>query len=220
MKFKAAVFDMDGLLLDSERVYGASWADVARQQNIPLTREMIHDTIGMNARVSEAYLKERLGADFDFPTFHEAARQLTYQRLKQEGIPLKPYASQALTTLKGAGFQLALATSTREPVARWLLTQRALIGCFDRLCFGSQVERGKPFPDIFLLAARQLALPPGDCVVLEDSPNGIAAAKAAGMDALWIPDQILPDERPDIAQQARRIFPTLKEATQWLISKE
>lgn len=219
MKFQAAIFDMDGLLLDSERIYGAAWADTAREMGIPLTQEMIHATIGMNAKVSEQYMKGCLGADFDFHTFHEAARHLTYRRLEEEGIPLKPHAAEILQWLTEAGWRLALATSTREHVARHLLQARGLMGYFDTLCFGSQVERGKPYPDIFLLAARRLGVAPEACVVLEDSPNGIAAAHAAGMTRLWIPDQITPQERPDTAQTADYLFASLEEAGQWLLQE-
>jgi HAD superfamily hydrolase (TIGR01509 family) len=219
MKFQAAIFDMDGLLLDSERIYGAAWADTAREMSIPLTQEMIHATIGMNAKVSEQYMKGCLGEDFDFHTFHEAARHLTYRRLEEEGIPLKPYAAEILQWLTSGGWRLALATSTREHVARHLLKSRGLIGYFDTLCFGSQVERGKPYPDIFLLAARRLGVKPEECVVLEDSPNGIAAAHAAGMTSLWIPDQITPQERPDTAQTADYLFASLEEAGQWLLQE-
>lgn len=91
---------------------------------------------------------------------------------------------------------------------------------FNALCFGSQVERGKPFPDIFLLAAQQLKVAPEACVVLEDSPNGIAAAHAAGMTSLWIPDQVTPQERPDTAEMADYLFPNLKEAGQWLMEED
>ena len=219
MKFQAAIFDMDGLLLDSERIYGAAWADTAREMGIPLTQEMIHATIGMNAKVSEQYMKGCLGADFDFHTFHEAARHLTYRRLEEEGIPLTPHAADILQWLTEAGWRLALATSTREHVARHLLQARGLMGYFDTLCFGSQVERGKPYPDIFLLAARRLGVAPEACVVLEDSPNGIAAAHAAGMTSLWIPDQITPQERPDTAQTADYLFASLEEAGQWLLQE-
>lgn len=219
MKFQAAIFDMDGLLLDSERIYGVAWADTAREMGIPLTQEMIHATIGMNAKVSEQYMKGCLGADFDFHTFHEAARHLTYRRLEEEGIPLKPHAAEILQWLTEAGWRLALATSTREHVARHLLQARGLMGYFDTLCFGSQVERGKPYPDIFLLAARRLGVAPEACVVLEDSPNGIAAAHAAGMTSLWIPDQITPQERPDTAQTADYLFASLEEAGQWLLQE-
>ena len=216
MKFKAAIFDMDGLLLDSERVYNAAWADTAKEQNIPMTMEMIHDTIGMNSKVSEAYLKEKLGQDFDYHTFHEAARQLTYRRLDEEGMPLQHYAKEIVEELKADGWKLSLGTSTREFVARHCLDSRDLTKYFDKLCFGNQVERGKPFPDIFLMAAQQLGVEPEACVVLEDSPNGIAAAHAAAMTGLWIPDQVTPEERPDTAAIADMIFPSLEEAAQWL----
>lgn len=219
MLFDAVIFDMDGLLLDSERVYNSAWTDTAKEMNIPLTQEMIHGTIGMNAKVSEVYLKEKLGQDFDFFTFHEAARHLTYVRLDEEHVPIKPYAEEILEELSGENCKLVLATSTREEVARHLLDERDFTRYFDILCFGSEVERGKPYPDIFLLAAHRLKVDPARCVVLEDSPNGIAAAHAAGMVSLWIPDQVLPDERPDIAEITDHIFPSLKEAALWLSYK-
>ena len=219
MKFKAAIFDMDGLLLDSERVYNAAWADTAKEQNIPMTTEMIHATIGMNSKVSEAYLKDKLGQDFDYHTFHDAARLLTYERLDAEGMPLKPHAQEILEELKADGWRLALATSTREFVALHCLDSRDLTKYFDELCFGSQVERGKPFPDIFLMAAEKLGVEPEACAVLEDSPNGVLAGLAAGMESIWIPDQITEEDRPDTAEAATYVFPTLKEASAHLTGK-
>ena len=87
---------------------------------------------------------------------------------------------------------------------------------FDATVCGIEAGRGKPFPDIFLLAAKTLGVAPEACVVLEDSPNGIAAAHAAQMTGIWIPDQITPEERPDTAELADMIFPTLEEAACWL----
>ena len=217
MKFQAAIFDMDGLLLDSERIYGAAWADTAREMGIPLTQEMIHATIGMNAKVSEQYMKGCLGADFDFHTFHEAARHLTYRRLEEEGIPLKPHAAEILQWLTEAGWRLALATSTREHVARHLLQARGLMGYFDTLCFGSQVERGKPWPDIFLKAAEKAHAAPADCLVLEDSEAGIQAAHAAGIDVLCVPDMKMPAE--SYQQMTAAMLKSLDEVKGWLTAE-
>ncbi len=216
MRLKGAIFDMDGLLLDTEAQSVLCWPAAGREMGYEITTEMVHAVTGTNHASCRAAMEGFLGTDLDFDRLYRRVGDLIFERMQQLKMPLRPYARQILEQLKDAGFRLALATSTNRDRAEIELREAGIIGFFDTLAFGNEVERGKPAPDIFLLAARRLGLSPEACAVLEDSPNGIRAAIDAGMEGLWIPDQILPQERPDTAQLATRVFPTLREAAHYL----
>ncbi len=219
MKLKGAIFDMDGLLLDTEAQSVQCWPVAGQEMGYEITTEMVHAVTGTNHATCRAAMEAFLGPELDFERLYQRVGDLIFERMQQLKMPLRPYARQTLEMLKAAGFRLAVATSTNRDRAELELREAGLLAFFDVLAFGNEVEHGKPAPDIFLLAARRMDLLPAQCAVLEDSPNGIAAAAGAGMEGLWIPDQITPSERPDTAQLATSVFPTLREAGQYLMER-
>ena len=219
MTVKGAIFDMDGLLLDSEAQSIYTWPEAGREQGYEITRQMIRDITGTNHVNCRRIMTEYLGADLDFDHLYNRAIDLLYERMLKLNMPLRPYAREILEDLKAAGVKLALGTSTNRDRAMEEMKIAGLDTFFDVFCFGNEVEKGKPAPDIFLLAAERLGIEPSECVVLEDSPNGVLAALAAGMEAIWIPDQITEEDRPDTAEAANYVFPTLKEASAHLTGK-
>ena len=219
MAILGAIFDMDGLLLDSEAQSIYSWPEAGREQGYEITRQMIRDITGTNHVNCRRIMTEYLGADLDFERLYNRAVDLNYERMVKLNMPLRPYAREILENLKAAGVKLALGTSTNRDRAVEEMKIAGLYDFFDVFCFGNEVEKGKPAPDIFLLAAKRLGIEPADCAVLEDSPNGVLAALAAGMESIWIPDQITEEDRPDTAEAATCVFPTLKEASDHLLGK-
>ena len=219
MQIKGAIFDMDGLLLDSEAQSIYSWPEAGREMGYEITRQMIRDITGTNHVNCRRIMTEYLGQDLDFERLYNLAVDLNYQRMVKLNMPLRPYAREILQDLKEAGFKLALGTSTNRDRAIEEMKIAGLYEFFDVFCFGNEVEQGKPAPDIFLLAAQRLGMEPGECAVLEDSPNGVLAGLAAGMESIWIPDQITEEDRPDTAEAATYVFPTLKEASAHLTGK-
>ena len=193
MHFKGIVFDMDGLMFDTERLAIEGWLHAGRQSGWPITRELIIGTIGFNTERTRSYYAEQLGPNFDYDQVSRMARERVQSLIEADGLPMKPGLQELLIYFKGRDCKIALATSTRIGRARQNLERAGIIRYFDALVGGDMVARSKPEPDIYLEACRRLGLPPGDCLAFEDSPAGIRSATSAGMSAIMVPDIIRPD---------------------------
>lgn len=207
---KAVLFDMDGVLFDSERLLRECWLQLAREQGLTGMREVYARCIGVNAPASDRILREAYGADFPARAFKERARDIYRGRCAREGLPLKPCARELLEALRDEGIPRALASSTGEELVRRELEEAELLSLFDTLVTGDMVRRGKPDPECFLLAAERLGVKPEDCAVIEDSYNGVRAAHAAGAKAIMVPDLLEPNE--EMARLAEAIVPDLEKA--------
>ena len=204
----AVVFDMDGLMLDTERLERELWRVVVGRRGGVFPDSLYAALVGRREVDSSRTLRENLGAQFPLKEARAEVRQLWRERVASQGMPLKPGLHELLDCLERAAVPKAVATSTvRE---RALESLGPLAARFAVLCGGDEVVNGKPAPDIYCLAARRLALDPRDCLALEDSPVGLAAAEAAGMDAILIPDLVEPDVEP------RYRLGSLEQVTAWL----
>ncbi|MCH7344337.1 HAD family phosphatase [Pelomonas sp. CA6] len=196
-RYRAAVFDMDGLLLDSERPLRDAWLGVAAERGVDFGAADYLLTVGRNKPDTLALLAPRFGG----PSAAEAAYAEVDARvdaqLGAQGFALKPGARELLDALRTRGVPLALASSTRHAEVLRRLRRAGLLDCFDAVHGGDQVARGKPHPDLFELAARSLALTGADCLVFEDSSYGAQGALSAGMGVVLVPDLKAPD--PQIA---------------------
>lgn len=184
--FDAVIFDMDGLMLDSEPVHRAAWQQAARELGFVLSDDLYLTFVGVRAADNEATLSALWGAGFDTVEFRRRVLQHWRRRVEIEGIPHKPGLAPLLTHFQERGVSLAIATSTERTKA--LLSLGTLASAFAVLVTGDEVARGKPAPDIFLLAAERLGIAPAACLVLEDSDTGVQAALAAGMSVIQVPD--------------------------------
>ena len=189
---RAVVFDMDGLLLDSERIAYDIGRQVSLDLGIPWTHEVAMQMIGLNSREHESLLKGAFGDDYPLDA-HRAVFGLRYDAVIATGsIPLKPGVLELFDALEAAGLPRAVATSTRRSRA---LPKLDAVGLLDRVHIvvaGDEVARGKPAPDIFLAAAERLGQRPADCLALEDSNAGVRAARDAGMRVVMVPDLLTP----------------------------
>lgn len=190
---KAIVFDMDGVLFDTERVYFEAWDRVAAEMNIDVT-EIRERCAGHNA----ADIAVMFDAYFDGKaTYAEFGPQKTaafYQILEERGLPEKEGLHEILKFLKEDGYRIALATSTRKEGALNHLTKAGILEYFDVLTTGDMFTHGKPDPEIYLTACRLLGSDPAETYAVEDSYPGLESAHRAGMKPVMIPDLFPPTE--------------------------
>ena len=209
-RVQAVIFDMDGLMLDSQRLATAAWTRAVATFGYCLTEDLNRQLIGRNARDADAILRATLGAAFPVEAARTVARQFFTDLTNERGIPVKPGLGALLDFLEGRAVPTAVATSAPRAACVRHLQHAQLLKRFSVLVCGDEVAMGKPAPEIFLTAARLLGAHPEACVVLEDSFAGIRAAQAAGMIPIMVPDLLPPDA--DIHARAYRVVPTLDHA--------
>ena len=190
----AVLFDMDGLVLDTEKLYTRFWQEAANALGYPMTKEQALGMRSLNRGAGLAKMQSYFGPAVDYDLIRNKRIQLMDAFVEREGVYLKPGIHELLAFLKEQGIKTAIATSS--PMERTLLYLGSvgLQNSFDELVSGYMVEKGKPEPDIYLYAAQKLGVNPGNCMVLEDSPAGILAAHRAGCLPVMIPDQDEPEE--------------------------
>ncbi|MCC8618026.1 HAD family hydrolase [Xanthomonas vesicatoria] len=209
---RAVIFDMDGLMLDSERAITACLAQAADEQGLTIEPAFWLQMVGTGDVACRLLLGERVG---DAAADRMLARaQLLYDTVAERGIPHRPGIIALLEYLVAIGMPRAVATSTQRPLALRKLQAADLLWRFDAVCTASDVRHPKPAPDIYLLAAQSLGVDPAHCLVLEDSPTGVRAALAAGMTPIQIPDLLEPDA--DVRALGHRIMPSLRDAQRLL----
>jgi HAD superfamily hydrolase (TIGR01509 family) len=205
---RAIVFDMDGLLVDSERTTRAIWQASTADCGFTLSDEMYLTLIGLSAEEAERAVAERFGQGFVTSTFRERRLARMRDLLASGGAAFKPGAREILAWVAGLGLPVALATASGRGEVRERLGDVAAV--FATITTRDEVARGKPNPDIYLAAAASLGLRPSDCLALEDSFAGVRAAAAAGMRVVMVPDLAQPT--PEIAGLAAGVFPSLVDA--------
>lgn len=192
---KALIFDMDGVLLDSESVCDQIWELLADEMGLPDIQAAIVENRGCNEALMAKNLVARYGSGFDCKKFFEDFRVHFHEVEFSKGIPLLPQVAETLDYLKGRGYKLALATSTKRSTATRQLKAVGVYDIFEAWTFGDEVERSKPAPDIYLKAARELGVEPDFCAGIEDSPNGIISVHSAGFRPIMVPDRIAPSDK-------------------------
>lgn len=192
-KIKGVIFDMDGLMFDTEKLSSSCWVRVGRENGIPITEEIIDGTRGLDRRKTKLLLEEKFGEGFDFQAFSDKSREYMDEEINAKGMPIKKGLLELLEYLGEKGYRCAVASSTERPRVEFYLKTAGIEDMFYTVVCGNEVSRGKPNPDIFLKAAEKLQLEPDRCIVLEDSKYGIEAAYRAGIPAVMIPDMIMPE---------------------------
>jgi HAD superfamily hydrolase (TIGR01509 family) len=205
--FAAVIFDMDGLMIDTEPIYRRSWQRAAAECGFHISDEFYLDLIGRTKADAIARVTDAFGDAVPTAKFHDAVVFHETRGFAEETLRLKPGVFEALDLVDAAGTPKAVATATRRAAAEARLTATELRSRFHILVTGDQVANGKPAPDIFFAAAAALGVRPERCLVLEDSEPGVTAAAAAGMTVFMVPDL----KPPSVAVHglAHRIFPSL-----------
>lgn len=190
MSIRAIIFDKDGTLHDTEKVYMQAWKAAAEEFNVPDIENTVRDCTGTNIPFIAQYWAKKY-PDVPFEDYLPR-RQFYYFGILEQGIPVKEGAYELLTYLRAHGYKVGMATSTPWDTVKEHLERTDMMGYFDTIVTGDMIEHGKPAPDIYLLAAERLGVDPAECVGVEDSPNGVRSIHAAGMRAVMIPDLVEP----------------------------
>ncbi|MEG1074220.1 MAG: HAD family phosphatase [Ruthenibacterium sp.] len=206
MEIQAALFDMDGLMFDTERLSGALWIKYAPSFGLQLTLKDMELMRGRNAADGRAAFLEHFGADAPFDALRIAMRAEFEEQLKDE-MPILPGLPELLAFLKARNIPMAVVSSTRKELVQQHLEVAGIAHYFDALICGDMVEHSKPNPDIYWLAAKTLHVAPEACLVLEDSYNGVRAGHAAGCYTVMVPNMDPPT--PKMEELASAIVPSL-----------
>ena len=211
---RALIFDMDGLLLDTEGLYKRSWRQAAKELGFDLHDALYLKLIGITVADAEDVLANEFGEEFAKETFHVRAAHL-YEALQvSDGLELKPGVRELLVWAKENGVPCAVGTSTVQEEAKQRLVNHSLLEFFHTIIGGDMVAHGKPHPEIFVKAQTALGIEPEFCLVLEDAHSGLVAAQAGGMRSCLVPDLLPPSN--ESRELAEAIFQSLHEVREWL----
>jgi HAD superfamily hydrolase (TIGR01509 family) len=206
--YTAVVFDMDGLLLDSERPIRDAWLHAAAELGEPLDEAAYLSIVGLNHADSQRRLLDLFDGDTDrLALAHRRAEALVARRLRDQPFAAKPGAQRLLEALRDAGVPCAVASSTAQAQARERLQAAGLLGFFAAVCGGDEVARGKPEPDLYALALRRLDAAAAASIAFEDSGHGVRAALAAGLAVVAVPDLKAP--APEWQARCVAVLPSL-----------
>lgn len=205
--FEAILFDMDGLILDSEETYVGAWERAAADLGSPLEPGFAQSLFGRHADDVARALQSVLGDRYDPVIFFQSAKNHWYRLLEAQGIDPLPGVMGLISTLQGLGIPYALATNSDHPYADYCLECAGLRSFFPHFITRDQVERGKPAPDLFQEASKRLGVAARHCLVLEDSETGLRAASAFGATPILIQRRV--ELRDKLSPHAYLSFPDL-----------
>jgi len=194
MEIKAVIFDMDGVVLDTEKLYVRFWCEAANFYGYPMEEKHALSIRSLARPLASEKLKGYFGEDFNIDIVREKRIELMDSYIAENGIDLKPNAEYILKWLKEKGYKTAIATATPTDRAERYLKQVGVYKYFDKIISAKTVKKGKPFPDIYLKACEELSVKPENALALEDSHNGIKSASSAGCVTVMVIDLDGPNE--------------------------
>ena len=192
---RGVLFDMDGLVLDSEKLYSRFWREACMFYGFPMTYEQSLSMRALNSKAAEATLRGFFGEGADYRTLRAKRIELMDAYVAENGVDVKPGIFTLMDHLQQQGIATAITSSSPLERIRQHLSRHGLDSRFNCLCSGHDVPNGKPAPDIYLYGAASLGLKPEECLALEDAPAGILSAYRAGCLTVMIPDQDQPGEQ-------------------------
>lgn len=193
-KIKAVLFDLDGTLTDTEKYYQIAWPKALRHFGYEVDDSLPLQLRSLGRPFAPQRFKEWFGEDFDYTEVREYRKKLVEELIKENGIPLKPGAKEILFELRKRGLLTALVTANNYNRAERYLKKIDLFEDFDKIICANMVSQGKPAPDIYVYACKELSLDPDETFAVEDSPNGVTSAFLAGCRVIMVPDLTEPDE--------------------------
>ncbi len=206
---KGVIFDMDGLMFDTEKIYGIYWREVSRELGYPMDDELITAMCGSVRDFQISRFIARFGESVPAEEIIDECKRRTRAHIASHPIPFKAGLTELLGALRERGVPVVIATGTPRVYAQDMLARSGVAPYIDAMVCGDEVAACKPDPEIFLKAAALIGVPPQDCIVLEDSFNGIIAAHAAGAQPVMIPDTMQPTD--EIRALCAHVLPRLDE---------
>ena len=214
---KAVIFDMDGVIFDTEKVYLDIWIEVFEKYGYKMTKELYVNVMGTGRKNVIKTFLENFGDDLPIEKMYEEKDNQLFYIIENQGIPLKEGVKELFSMLKEKNYKIALATSAKRERVEKQIKDKWLKESFAAIVCGDDVEKGKPSPDIFLKAAKKIDVEPENCFVVEDSPAGIKAAFSGGMKGIHVEDLKVADE--DILKYCQKSFKDLQEVKKYLSYK-
>lgn len=200
---RGVLFDLDGVVIDTEKLYTRFWMEACRFYGFPMTRDQALKMRAANARLSEENLRSFFGPTVDYKKCRAKRIELMDAFIEENGVETKPGIFELLDTLDAKGISAAITSSAPKERIEKHLASVNLKHRFAAICSGHEVPHGKPAPDIYLHGAASLGLHPEECLALEDAPTGILAAYRAGCVTVMVPDLDQPDESTQKLLHAR-----------------
>ena len=219
MNIRAVIFDLDGTLIDTEKIYRRLWPEACRHFGYELSDERMLKLRSLGHSFTVPLLKSWFGEEFDYYEVRNYRMQLFREHVKAHGIEKKPGADELLQKLRNHGIISAIATATDiERATSYLDTAGFDRSLFDSIITAGMVETGKPAPDVYLYAAEVLRLKPSECLAVEDAPNGIQSAYRAGCHTAFVPDQPAPTEED--LKYAEIVVPSLSDLVPYIFGTD
>lgn len=190
---KTVIFDMDGTLIDTEKYYRECWPKAMAAFGFEMSDAQALEMRSMGRPFAPIHLKKVFGESLDYHQVRNKRKELVEECIRERGIQLKPGAIEILQWLRENQIPTAVATATDMERTERYLKMLGIYEYFDRLISATMVAEGKPSPDIYLYACAEMGMEPGDCIAVEDSPNGVKSAYRAGCKVVMVPDQSRPD---------------------------
>ena len=191
---KTIVFDMDGVLLDTEQLVLNIWLFLGEKYHFDGIGDVMKECLGTNREETGRIVERAYGPDFPYEDFRKESKEIFLERTKKDGVPVKPGARELLQFLKINGWDIGLASSTSGDVVRDEMQGVGLLDFFQAVVTGDMVKESKPHPEIYFKACEMLNVNPKEAIAVEDSKNGVRSAAMAGMKVILVPDLVEPDE--------------------------
>ena len=193
-KISAVIFDMDGVLFDTERMCLDAWKMLAEREGIKNIEEICTRCIGTNSQETERIIRDAYGERLDYDALRHELNYIVNKLLKDNGMPIKSGAYEILEALSQRNIRLAVASSTKHSIVCDELKSAKMYGYFEQIIGGDMLRQSKPAPDIYLKACEALNVSPKKVAAIEDSYNGIRSAHSAALTTIMVPDIVKPNE--------------------------
>jgi len=214
MNVKCLIFDMDGLMFDSEVIAEMAYKKAVKKFGYDISNEIYYQLLGRNKTDAYMIIKEHMGEEYPAHEIHKLAHEFKYAHIQEHGLPMKKGLMELLEFVKQKGILMAVASSSDKSIIEWYLKLGGIEKYFDYIISGEQVVHSKPNPEIFLRVCRELGVTPEEALVLEDSKSGIMAAVNGNIPVICIPDIL--DHEDEITKLTYKTLPDLTAVMEYL----